>query len=445
VNFIWRALPIAATFAIAAILARLLLANAPAHLATDLAQPVIVVTNWGRFGAALLGVLLAALAIGAIAYRRAIGCAGASSPLGITIATGVALVAAWCMPVLFSSDLYAYAAYGELTRLGHNPYAHSELNHANALISAAAWQWGKAIPVCVYGPAFVALALAVVTVLAPLGTLAQLEGMRVVASAALMLCIPLAYAAFPGDRTRRLAATAAIGLNPAAIWCAVEGHNDAIALAVALMGFALVRRRLFGIGAAIVALSGLVKAPGAAAAIALAAVERRARAGAVAGIALFATLSLPLLVSLVSQMAPHGQYAPQASLQAAVAPIALLVLGNQRWASLAALLIAAGVCALLARAGVARLRRRADEGWIWLGLAAWVLIPNPYPWYGLWLVALAGLAVRSRAGSVAIALSLTAALRYVPDAIAVPGPPGAVALGVLAMLPLVGLLAPINK
>ncbi len=444
-NFIWRALPLAVTFGIAAILSRWLLANAPAHLATDLAQPLIVATNWGRFGAALLGVLLGALGIGAITYRRAIGSAASSSPLGIAIATGVALAAAWCMPVLFSSDVYAYAAYGELARLGHNPYAHAELSRANALLSAAAWQWGNAIPVCVYGPAFVALAVAVVAVLGQLGTLAQLEGMRAVASAALVLCIPLAYAAFPGDRTRRLTAATAIGLNPAAIWCAAEGHNDAIALAVALMGFALVRRRRFGMGAAIVALSGLVKAPGAAAAIALAGVERRARTGAAVGIALFAALSLPLLVSLVSQVAPHGQYAPQASLQAVVAPIAVLVLGSQRWASLVALIIAAGVCAFLARSGIARLRRRADGGWIWLGLAAWVLIPNPYPWYGLWLVALAGLAVRSRAGNVAIALSLTAALRYVPDAIALPGPAGTVALGIIATLPLVGLLAPINK
>ena len=73
------------------------------------------------------------------------------------------------------------------------------------------------------------------------------------------------------------------------------------------------------------------------------------------------------------------------------------------------------------------------------GLAAWVLVPNPYPWYGLWLVALAGLAPRSRAGAVAILLSLTALLRYVPDAIAIPSPPIGVALGIAAALPLLGL------
>ncbi len=80
------------------------------------------------------------------------------------------------------------------------------------------------------------------------------------------------------------------------------------------------------------------------------------------------------------------------------------------------------------------------EGWIWLGLAAWVLVPNPYPWYGIWLVAAAALEPRSRAAGAAILLSLVALLRYIPDAVATPAPALSAALGVLAALPLLLLL-----
>jgi hypothetical protein len=333
------------------------------------------------------------------------------------------------VPVLFSSDVYAYAAYGEMARIGLNPYALAPADAADALVRAAQMQWVTAFPICLYGPAFVALAKFLVTTLAPLGPLAQLDAFRVAASAAFLLCVPLAYCAFAGDRAQRLRAAATIGLNPAAIWCAAEGHNDALALAVVLAGFVLVRRRLLNAGTVVVALSSMIKPPGMAAAIGLAIVDRRARLGALAGIAIAVALSSALIAGVATQLAPHGTYAPQASLQAIFRPLGGFV-------SCAAALVAG---ALLARRGIALLRARFIEGWIWLGLAAWVLVPNPYPWYGLWLVALAGLAPRSRAGAVAILLSLTALLRYIPDAIAVPSPPLAVALGIAATLPLLGL------
>ena len=119
--------------------------------------------------------------------------------------------------------------------------------------------------------------------------------MRAIASAAFLLCVPLAYAAFSGDARARLRAAATIGLNPVAIWCAAEGHNDALALAFVFAGFALVRRRRAGIGAAIVALSALIKLPAAAGAVALAVYDRRARIGAVVGLVAAATLSFPLV------------------------------------------------------------------------------------------------------------------------------------------------------
>ncbi|MGA8473609.1 MAG: hypothetical protein WB681_00950 [Candidatus Cybelea sp.] len=393
-------------------------------------QPLVVATNWGAQGAIFLGLLLTAMAAAALFYWRALARADLCSVPGLMAIVTLALAAAWCAPMLFSSDVYAYAAYGELARLGLDPYAHAPGGLRDALLEAARSQWGGAFPICVYGPAFVGLARAVVGALEPLGTLAQLQGLRALASAALLLSAPLAYAAFPGDRAAKLRAAVTITLNPPAIWCAAEGHNDTIALAAVLAGFAVARRGFLGIGAAIVAFSALIKLPGASAAIAFAFLQRRARAGAAIGLALAAVLSIPLLQGFGMRLAPHGQYAPQASLQAILAPVT----------PFGAIGIAIAVCLILVVNGIARLRRGCSEGWLWLGIGAWVLVPNPYPWYAIWLVALAALAPRTRAATAAILLSFSSLLRYVPDAVGLPSPALAAALGVAAALPLLVLV-----
>ncbi|MGC1379692.1 MAG: hypothetical protein WA814_01570, partial [Candidatus Baltobacteraceae bacterium] len=141
-----------------------------------------------------------------------------------------------------------------------------------------------------------------------------------------------------------------------------------------------------------------------------------------------------------SGMAPHARYTAQASLQGAIEPAVALIVRAERPAWAITLLVAVVVAGLLARTGAAALREGSSEGWAWFGLAAWVLIPNPYPWYGLWLVALAALAPGTRAGKVCLWLSFTSLLRYVPDAIAVPSPPLAIALGLAAASPLLALL-----
>jgi alpha-1,6-mannosyltransferase len=393
-------------------------------------QPLVVVTDWGAPGALLLGMLLLAVAAAGIIYWRLLAAPARLSLVGLTSLVAIGLAIAWCVPVLFSSDVYAYAAYGEMARLGLDPYARIATATGDPLIRDAIVQWTGAFPICVYGPAFVLLAKTLVSALAPLGTLAQLQGMRAVASVALVTCVPLAYAAFEGDRAARLRAAATIGLNPVVLWCTAEGHNDALALAVVLAGFALVQRRLPAIGAALVALSALLKVPGAIAAVALAVLDRRARSGAAAGIAIAGFLSIPLLSGFATRLAPHGQYLPQASLQAVLAPLG----------PIPALLVAGVLAAALGVRAIGLVRRAQLQGWVYLGLAGWVLIPNPYPWYAIWLVALAALAPRTRAASVALLLSFTSMLRYVPDAVATPPPAAGVVLGVLATLPLAGLL-----
>ena len=66
----------------------------------------------------------------------------------------------------------------------------------------------------------------------------------------LIVCGAAAYAAFPRrPRERAHARPLRSRCNPVAIWCAAEGHNDALALAIVLAGIALARRGHPQIGA----------------------------------------------------------------------------------------------------------------------------------------------------------------------------------------------------
>lgn len=394
-------------------------------------QPLTVVTDWGNPAIAPVAALLIGVGAAGLVYWRVLQ-RDKVAPLGVMLpVAAIALTAAWLSPVLFSSDVYAYAAYGEMARIGLNPYAPLPDGITDTVIRAAQIQWISAFPICVYGLAFVEFARLAVALAAPLGMLAQLDTFRVTASLALLICIRLAYSAFPGDPVARLRAAATIGLNPAAIWCAAEGHNDAMALAILLAGILLIRRGRLGIGAALATLSAVVKLPAAAVVAVLGIVDSRARVAACAALAVTLALSLPLMRGAVTHLAAHGVYAPQASLQAVIAPISPPL----------AWIFAAGVSTLLVLRGVALLRIGLPEGWIWLGIAAWVLIANPYPWYGIWLVSLAALAPRTPAGTTAIMLSLTSTLRYIPDAVGPPTPSAAVLLGIVATLPLLQLIA----
>ncbi|MBV9027433.1 MAG: hypothetical protein JO311_02360 [Candidatus Eremiobacteraeota bacterium] len=423
----------AAAFAAASLAARAVTRNPPPRWHADFAQPLVVVTNFGVFGAVLLAVLIVALAVAAASYASLLRARDEPSPGALVLASLAALLAAWLMPVLFSSDVYAYAAYGELANRGIDPYLRAPTLPHDALISLAAWQWSNALPPCVYGPAFVGIAQFVVAIFGRFGPHAAIEVVRALGSLALPACAPLAYAAFGGDERAKRIAAATIVANPVTLWCAAEGHNDALALAVGLAGFALVRRGWLSVGALAAALSALIKLPGVFCLAGVAIVQRRARIGCAAGAVLIAALCVPPFLRIATTLAPHGRYAPQASLQGAIDPFA---------GAVAAVALAAVLSACIVLRGIAELRAGAPSGWICLGIAGWILIPNPYPWYSIWLLALAAIAPRSRAGCAAICLCFASLLRYVPDAVAAPSGVAPVALSVAAVLPLLVLLVP---
>jgi len=406
-----KTLGIAVCFAAGAVVSRWLLHALSPAFAVDLAQPLVVATNWGHHGALTWIVLAATIAAAFVPYVQLLR---APPPLAKTFAAAMfALIAGWFWLPLFSSDVYAYAAYGEMARLGLDPYVH-HVAVRDALIDAADWQWRPApVPICVYGPAFVMLARTIVAGLHGLGIVAVLDGFRFVSCAALLLC---GYAAHSIAGTR---AAAFIMCNPVAIFAAIEGHNDTIMVAVVLAGV-LVMRRAPGIGAALVALAATVKLPALAASAAIAfdaALTRRNAAAIVWGTAIAWMLVLggswALIEGARSNLAPHGHYLPLASVQALGIPIAAI--------AFAAVLFRART----ARAGIDR--------WCVIALAAWIAIPSPYPWYALWLLAISAFASDRRIVAAALAIACAAVFRYLPDAVAIPSSLESIALGVIAL------------
>jgi hypothetical protein len=56
------------------------------------------------------------------------------------------------------------------------------------------------------------------------------------------------------------------------------------------------------------------------------------------------------------------------------------------------------------------------EGALIVALAVWFALPNPYPWYALWILPVAFLAWNSPAARAIVAASLLIVLRYYGDA-----------------------------
>jgi hypothetical protein len=332
-----------------------------------------------------------------------------------TVCSALACAAALAFPVVFSSDVYAYAGYGFMALHGIDPYAHAQIGIRNPLMDAVLWQWGNPPPICVYGPAFVWFAQAIVAIFGGLGAAAPLWAFRIAACIALVACAPLAYAAFAKFSPRtRFAAAAGIALNPIAIWSCAEGHNDVYVLVLAFAGFALAQRAQPFLGALLLALSPLVKAPGliAAAMLAIASAHDRPRfakvsGGIVLGLSLSAIVAWPLESGLRAHLLPAGHYFPQFSLQYALVSIV---------PATAAIGVTIAFVLFLAAAGVRKLLAGDLEGAPLLALAAWVTIPNPYPWYALWILPMAFLAWEKPAAWAIVALALCTVARYYPDA-----------------------------
>ncbi len=367
-------------FAVYAIACGVLLRHAPGDYSVDLAQPLVVVTYWEQFGAIMCAALFGGLAIAGVGYVRCLSEAAVARKQIVWIA-GISCLIALCAPAVFSSDVYAYAAYGDLVAHGINPYAHDALLLRTPLLDAAQWQWGNPLPACVYGPLFVLLArIAVVT--QTFGAAAPLWTLRILSCLAL-----IGIARFAPLRTARI-----VALNPLAIWACAEGHNDIIAVAMALGGIALSVRRPFA-GSFLAVFAGAVKLPALAAGAFV-----RSKFAALSALALCALLYAPLLLSGASAHRPQA-FEPHFS------PLYGFMLFAPLPLAITLVLACAAVTIAIGRASVAS-----------IALALWICIPNPYPWYAVWLLPLAAMSEHRAERTALIAASLFAALRYYGEA-----------------------------
>lgn len=423
----------ALAFLAGAFASRLLLRIAPSSIDVDRAQPLLVATNWHSFGLVAWALLVCTLLTAGATYAwDRLRPSDDVRLIPTLAAAALAMVVGLFFTPIFSSDVYAYAAYGHMANAGINPYAHATLQANDALFRAAIWQWGNPLPICAYGPLFVALTQLVERFTHGFGITAQLNALRVLS------CIGLLAAGACMRDPRR---AAMLVLNPVALWSAIEGHNDTIMLAIVLGGVALYRRNAF-LGALVTALGALIKIPALAATSGLAAeatIRRRQTiatvGGAVVGIGITALASLAWIRGVTIGTLAHGHYAPQASFQALAGTLAGSIAGPA----------IAAVCALALLVYAHRIwKADAASGWAVAAIAAWLLIPNPYPWYGLWLLAIGIFARNPRVQRTIVALVWVCLVRYIPDASGTLAPGWNAALGTLATLPVLLLWLPLR-
>jgi hypothetical protein len=408
---LWAAIP-AAPLA-AALVAHAPLANAPSRIAEDLAQPLPVATAWGPFGARIFliwfgGVLASALALAALCLRAARRdgdlAEGRTGLAAVVACAALAIAAALAWPCVLSSDVYAYAAYGDDMLRGIDSYARVAPRVHDAFLDAARWQWTKtSFPANVYGPVFTALAALAVAVTGGHAVAPTLWTLRALACVA-FLCAIVLFDALLASHERRRIRLAIFALNPVAVWSVAEGHNDAFVLLAALAGALALRRGRAVAAGVLFGATPLIKAIGLAAGPPLWALldaKDRGRFGVpfvVTALAVAAWL-LPMQLAALHGLARDGRYAPQFSLQGLIGPIPAL--------SLAGVLAIAGVRDLLAR---------QTRGGVRLALALWLALPNAYPWYALWILPVAAAGAQTWETAALLGVTISVGLRYLPDA-----------------------------
>lgn len=406
-------LAVALPFFASALGARQLAAHHPSAYATDFAQPLVVVTAWGDYGGAAFAWLAGGIAFSALALAVMLGrIARDPRPTdrpAIYATTLLGLLGAFAWPFVFSSDVYAYAAYGALAEAGHDPYTLAPLALHEPFLDAARWQWRGPLPVDIYGPAMLALSRAAIRLTHGYGIGATLALLRLGAAGAFLASVCLLDLALRGVSTRCRALTlATYALNPVIVWSVAEGHNDAfvaLALAGALLA-ARTKKPLFG--GWLAGLLPALKATGLLFAIgfmAEAVRTRRARAKAsivatMLGLGIACAVTLPPLLTALGTVRESGHYQPTISAQGLLGliPALALALGAAAW-------------------GARRLWAGERSGYAWIGIAALLALPNDYPWYALWLVPVALAGCRSRAATALGVATIFALVRYLPDAL----------------------------
>ncbi|MEU8586044.1 polyprenol phosphomannose-dependent alpha 1,6 mannosyltransferase MptB [Streptomyces sp. NPDC048664] len=213
------------------------------------------------------------------------------------------VLAVWAAPLLlapplFSRDVYSYLAQGAMVDAHIDVYAHGPAQLGGPLADQVAPVWrDTAAP---YGPVFLMVASALSRLTH--GQLpAGLIGMRLVALAG----VALMAAALPRLARQCGADPAAAlwlgALNPLVLLHLVAGaHNDAIMLGLLGVGLLAARGRLHLLGAVLVTLAALVKAPAALGLLAVVALRRQVGLARATATTLGAALATTALATAVA-------------------------------------------------------------------------------------------------------------------------------------------------
>jgi hypothetical protein len=341
-------------------------------------------------------------------------------------------------PPLFSRDVYSYLAQGAMVVAGHDVYRFGPSHLGGPLAEEVPMIW-QDTP-APYGPVFLRIA-ALVAEIAQADVLAGVAGMRVVALAGLGLLV------FFLPRLARIcgvdpAAALWLGaLNPLVLLHFVAGaHNDAVMMGLLVAGLAVAARYRI-LGAVLVALAGLVKAPAALGLLAVAWLWAGPAANRVRALA--GTAAVALATGIVVTFAAGTGYGWMAaldtpasstnwSLSNALGHLSVEVLSTigsdlaqiavpvWRWIGITA----ASVTALVAW------HRQSPVYALGLSLAGFALLgPAIRPWYLLWgLIPIAAAAPPGAARRYCAALCAISAIVVLPDGY----PPTVAQLGLAA-------------
>ena len=345
-------------------------------------------TTWIGFGWILVALFTAWLAV--LAGVRSL------SPrlvLGAIVAVHVVFLLA---PPLLSADIFGYIGLGRLPAVHHlDPYVFGTGSEPSDPIRAyLRWHDAKSA----YGPLFTILS----ELLVPLGIAGAVWTFKAIAFAASLATVALVWRLAERRGHDPRVAAALVGLNPLVLAFEVGGgHNDALMVAIAVAGIALLEHRraasggaAFVLGAALKLTPGMLllfafaghpgRRRGVAAGAALAAVA----AGAVA-IAAFGVHAAGILATVPGAHGGVAQHSVPNQLALLLTGSGLSSTGRTVTSALSAIVIAAALW---------RAWRGADwvtcAGWATLALllgTAWLL-----PWYVTWLTPLAALGTSRR-------------------------------------------------
>jgi hypothetical protein len=356
-------------------------------------------------GAGACALLIAAMLAGYLAVVRGARVLAAGPALAAVVVLHLAFALA---PPLFSSDIFAYVAYGRMGALhGISPYLHGP----NAIAGDPSYPFTGLTWIgtpSVYGPLFTLLSYA----LAPLGLAAAMWTFKLLSAAASLACVALVWSCARRRGVAPLPAALFVGLNPLLlVWAVGGGHNDLLMIALMLAGVRLALARRSGAGAAaIVSASAMKLSAGILLPFLALGMRGEQRRRTLAGTALAAAgLAVAALVAVGTAPfglgrtigANAGDWHSIPGLISRLLPGGAAPSGVER---LCLSLVTAAICLELARRVW---RNRID----WIAAAGWatfwtlLLSPVLLPWYAVWLTPLAALGDR-RLRRVALAFTV---------------------------------------